>query len=276
MRLGGTIFKSHNDPDSWVAAVQSYSYRAASCPIGPGAGDAQIRAYANAAERADIVIAEVGAWSNPLSPNPEEAEDAVAKCKACLALADQIGACCCVNIAGSRGERWDGPDAANFTDETFDRIVVVVRDIIDAVNPTHTYYTLETMPCMYPDSADNYLRLLHAIDRKRFAVHLDPTNLICSPQRYYQTGAVIRDCFEKLGGHIKSCHAKDIILHPQAMCHLDEIRPGKGNLDYRVYLSELNKLHPDTPILTEHMGEEDSRNAAIFIREVAAEQAIAL
>ncbi|MHC4542678.1 MAG: sugar phosphate isomerase/epimerase, partial [Planctomycetota bacterium] len=82
-----------------------------------------------------------------------------------------------MNISGSRGERWDGPSPKNFTDETFDIIVATTRAIIDEVKPTRTYFTLETMPWAYPDSADSYVALLKAIDRKRFAVHLDPVNL---------------------------------------------------------------------------------------------------
>jgi hypothetical protein len=63
------------------------------------------------------------------------------------------------------------------------------------------------MPWAYPDSPDSYLRLLKAIDRKHFAAHLDPVNLVCSPQRYFASGQLIRECFEKLGPYIRSCHA---------------------------------------------------------------------
>ncbi len=100
MRLGAPIFETYADPDAWIAAVQRRGYRAAYCPVKPDADAATIRAYAEAAERADIVIAECGAWSNPLSPDEETRRAAIAKCQAMLALADAIGARCCVNIAG--------------------------------------------------------------------------------------------------------------------------------------------------------------------------------
>ncbi|MHC4682667.1 MAG: sugar phosphate isomerase/epimerase family protein [Planctomycetota bacterium] len=214
----------------------------------------------------NIIIAEVGAWSNPISPDEKTRRAALEKCRRQLALADRIGARCCVNISGSRGERWDGPSPKNFTDETFDIIVATTRAIIDEVKPTRTYFTLETMPWAYPDSADSYVALLKAIDRKRFAVHLDPVNLVCSPQR---SGALIRECFEKLGPYIKSCHAKDILLQTKLTTHLDEIRPGLGGLDYAVFLTELSKL-PDTPLMLEHLkGAEEYRLAADYVRGVA-------
>jgi sugar phosphate isomerase/epimerase len=52
--------------------------------------------------------------------------------------------------------------------------------------------------------------------------------------------------------------------------HLDEVRPGLGGLDYRVYLQELNKLSPDIPLMLEHLPtEEEYALAASHIRAVA-------
>jgi len=269
LRLGGPVFEKVQDPEGWVAALKKLGYSAAYCPVGPDAGEDVVRAYEETAAKAGIIIAEVGAWSNPISPDEPTRKAALEKCRTHLALADRIGARCCVNIAGSRSEKWDGPDAANFTKQTFDMIVETTRSIIDAVKPTRTYFTLETMPWAYPDSPDSYLQLFKAIDRRQFAVHLDPVNLVCSPQRYYGNGQLIRECFEKLGPHIRSCHAKDILLHPQLTTHLDEVRPGTGGLDYAVFLKELSKL-PGTPLMIEHLSKpEEYAQAADYIRGVA-------
>ncbi|MGC8779712.1 MAG: sugar phosphate isomerase/epimerase family protein [Anaerolineae bacterium] len=270
MRLGAPVFEPYSDPDAWIAAVQRRGYRAAYCPVKPEADAETIRAYARAAEAADIVIAEVGAWSNPLSPDAATRAAAIAKCQAGLALADAIGARCCVNIAGSRGAKWDGPHPADLTPETFDLIVQTVREIIDAVRPTRTFYTLEPMPWMYPDSADSYLALIRAIDRPHFAVHLDIVNLVNSPQRYFDNAGLIRECVAKLGPWIKSCHAKDIVLADRLTVHLDEVRPGLGGLDYRTLLRELDTLDPDLPLMLEHLpGQEEYDAAARYVREIA-------
>jgi sugar phosphate isomerase/epimerase len=277
MRLGAPVFESYTDPDGWIAAVQRRGYRAAYCPVKPDADAATIRAHAEAAARAGIVIAECGAWSNPLSADEGTRRAAIAKCQDMLALADAIGARCCVNISGSRGAKWDGPYPADLTPETFDLIVQTVREIIDAVKPNRAFYTLETMPWMYPDSADSYLELIRAIDRERFAVHLDVVNLICSPQRFFGNAALIRECVAKLGPHIKSCHAKDIALADRLTVHLDEVRPGLGGLDYRALLRELNGLDPDLPLMLEHLPtEHEYDQAAGFVRTAAREVGVGL
>lgn len=269
LRLGGPTFEKYADPEGWVKAVKKLGYSAAYCPVGAEAEDDVVKAYARAAEKANIIIAEVGVWNNPISPDEKTRRTALEKCRKQLTLADRIGARCCVNISGSRGELWDGPSPHNLTEETFDMIVETTRAIIDGVRPTRTYFTLEMMPWAYPDSPDSYLGLLKAIDRKRFAVHLDPVNLVCSPQRYFRSGELIRECFEKLGPHIKSCHAKDILLQTKLTTHLDEIRPGLGGLDYATFLRELSKI-PDTPLMLEHLsGTEEYRLAADHVRSVA-------
>jgi sugar phosphate isomerase/epimerase len=206
------IFDEYSNPDEWIAAVQRQGYRAAYCPIGLDASADHIAAYARAAAEANIMIAEVGAWSNPICRDEATRWAAIEKNKSALALADQIGARVCVNIAGSRAEQWDGPHEDNFSRDTFDLIVQTVRDIIDSVQPRRAFYALETMPWIFPDSPDSYLAIIRAIDRSQLGVHLDPVNMISSPRRFYDNANFIRECFEKLGPHIKSCHAKDIAL----------------------------------------------------------------
>ncbi len=270
MRLGGPVFGEFAGPQEWARAVRAQGYGASYCPVHDLADTDAVAAYARAAEEADVVIAEVGAWSNPLADDAEERRAALDKCKQKLALAEAIGARCCVNITGSRSTQWDGPSPLNLTRETFDMIVECTREIIDAVRPTRTFYTLETMPWAYPDSPDSYLELIRAIDRPAMGVHLDPVNLVCSPQRFCNTGALIRECFEKLGPWMKSCHAKDIALSGKLTTHLDEVRPGTGGLDYEVFLTEAEKLNPDMPVVLEHLpGQEDYEQAAAFVRATA-------
>jgi Sugar phosphate isomerases/epimerases len=270
MRLGTSLFRSYDDPASWASDMKRLGFRASVCPIGKDADDALIEAYRRESERHDVLIGEVGAWSNPISPDDAVRKAALEHCKERLALAERVGARCCVNIAGSRDEQWDGPHPDNFSDDTFALVVDTVREIIDAVKPRQTFYTLETMPWVFPDSADCYMKLIRAIDRSAFAVHLDPVNMISSPRVFYRNGDMIRDFFSKLGPYIKNCHAKDIKLAGRLTVHLDEAIPGQGALDYRTFLTELHKLDPDIPLIIEHLTkEEEYMQGAGFIRRTA-------
>lgn len=277
MKLGGPIHADFSNPEEWISNLSKEGYEAAYCPVDTNEDEGKIRAYSRAAEKKDVIIAEVGAWSNPISPEEETKKKAIEKCKEKLELADKIGARCCVNIAGSRGEEWDRPHPDNFAEETFHLIVETVREIIDYVEPKRTYYTLETMPWIYPNSPNEYLELLEEIDRDRFAVHFDPVNIICSPKKYFNHEDLIKEFIEKLGPHIKSCHLKDIKLREKLTVHLDEVRPGKGKLNYHVLLKEIDKLKKDLPVMLEHLSDEkEYRKATDYVRSIGEELEINL
>jgi sugar phosphate isomerase/epimerase len=275
MRLGAPV-TGHETPDEWVRLVLAEGYGAAYCPLEVGADDAEIERYAEAAEEAGIVIAEVGAWAaNPLSADPAEAEHGIVYAQQALRLAERIGARCCVNIAGTPGSVWAGPSADNFTPRTFERIVESIRAIVDAVRPERTFYTIEIMPWIAPEDADGYLGLLAAIDRDSCAVHFDPANMVNDPHKYYSTGDLIRDFVAKLGPQIRSCHAKDIRIaeeFPPWTVRLWEGIPGSGNLDWETLLFELDSLDPDLPLMLEHLDTPaEYRAGADYIRAVAAQ-----
>lgn len=274
VKLGGPLPGKFDDPAPWIKALKSLGYSAALCPVQPGASSELIEAFRTEAKRNKIIIAEVGVWNNMLDPDDNTRNEAIKRNIISLQLADEIGACCCVNISGAKGEIWDGPYEGNYSKETFSQIVETVRYIIDQVNPENTYFTLEPMPYMLPDSPETYLELLRAIDRERFAVHLDPVNMISSPQRYFNNAGFLRECFSKLGPYIKSVHAKDITIMPELTVHLEERRPGLGSLNYAVFLQEMSRLK-DIPMMMEHLeSQEDYQLAAQYIRKVGAENGV--
>ena len=85
MRLGGPVSGTWETPEQWAALVRDHGYGAAKCPLDETADQATIAAFARAAAAAGIVIAEVGAWSNPLSKDPQIAGAALTLCQRRLA-----------------------------------------------------------------------------------------------------------------------------------------------------------------------------------------------
>lgn len=270
MRLGAPLQSSFDTPEGWIAAVRAKGYRAAYSPLPLDAPASQRSEYRRAAEEADIVIAEVGAWSNPLSRDRDTADAAFRKMVDALRLADDLGARCSVNIAGSRGEKWDGPDAGDLTEETFTAIVEMCRKVIAEAAPQSACLSIEPMPWMYPESAESYARLVTQIDNPRFGVHYDPVNLINSPPKYFATASEVDHFVDLLGPRIVSVHVKDIVLGNQLTTHLDECIPGTGGFDIAHLLERLDGLEPDLPVLLEHLKTEaEYDQAAAHVRSVA-------
>jgi sugar phosphate isomerase/epimerase len=254
MRLGGPIFLKSQDPAELAREHRRLGYRAAYAPkveINDADG---IKAIIKEFAARDVALAEVGAWRNMLDLDPEKRRQNLAYVQERLALADLLGARCCVDIAGSfNPHSWCGPDPKNITEEFIDATVENCRHVIDAVKPTRTKFSIEMMPFNFPTGPDDYLKLIKKVERKGFAVHLDACNVMNCPERMYHNSAVIDECFQKLGPWIVSCHAKDLAWEDYVQVSLREVIPGRGQIDYRAYLRGLSGLSVDVPLMLEHL-----------------------
>ena len=178
IRLGGPIFLKSDDPAALAREHRRLGYSAAYCPEMATLSDAKLLAEIQRAFASEnVLIAEVGAWKNLLDPDPAKRRENLDYVTQRCALADAVGALCCVDIAGSYNpSSWFGPDPKNLSREFFDATVENCRHILDAVKPTRTRFTVEMMGWNLPDGPDAYLDLIRAVDRKAFAVHLDVCN----------------------------------------------------------------------------------------------------
>jgi len=254
MRLGGPIFIKSEDPGELAREHRRLGYRAAYAPQVELKDKDRIKAIIKEFAAQDVALAEVGAWVNMLDPDPDKRRKNLAYVQERLALAEELGTRCCVDIAGSYDPKiWYGPNPRNFSQEFIDATVENCRKLIDAVKPRRTKFSIEMMPFNFPSGPDDYLKLIKGVDRTAFAVHLDVCNVMNSPERMYHNGAVIRECFHKLGPWIVSCHAKDLNWEEYVQVCLREVIPGRGQIDYKVYLSELAKLQVDAPLMLEHL-----------------------
>jgi len=276
VRFGGPIFLASNDPVELAREHRRLGYSAAYCPNATINDSARVRAIEKAFAAENVVIAEVGAWKNMLDPDPVKRKENLNYVTERCALADAVGARCCVDIAGSyNADVWYGLHPKNVSREFFDATVENCRHVIDAVKPTRSRFTIEMMPWNLPDSPDAYVELIKAVSRPAFAVHLDVCNIINSPRRFYESGEIIRECFRKLGPWIASCHAKDLQWVPEMNVHFLEVIPGRGQVDYRAYLTELSKLSVDAPLMMEHLkNAAEYEEGAAYIRKVAADAGV--
>jgi sugar phosphate isomerase/epimerase len=254
VRLGAPVFDAPADPEGLALAHRKVGYRAAYCPDVSLDDKDRVRDVAAAFAKHDVVIAEVGRWCNLLDADAAVRAANLKTVTEGLALAEAIGARCCVDIAGSYNPKvWFGPHPDNLSPKFFDATVENTRKIIDAVRPRRAKFALEMMGWALPDSPDSYLKLIKAVDRDAFGVHLDPCNLINSPARFYRNTELLNECFDKLGQWIVSCHGKDLAWDVETNLHFREVCLGAGELDWRTYLTRLAALPGDVPLMIEHM-----------------------
>src|SRR5579863_5403899 len=141
IRFGGPVFLKSDDPAQLAHEHRRLGYSAAYCPPALPTDTDRIRAIRDAFAAENVVIAEVGAWKNMLDPDAATRRDNLNYVVERLALADAVGARCCVDIAGSYNPKyWYGMNPRNLSREFFDATVQNSRQVIDAVKPAHTRF----------------------------------------------------------------------------------------------------------------------------------------
>jgi len=257
LRLGGPVFAGTSDPEELALAHRKLGYRAAYCPKVELRDTDRSRDISRAYATHDVVIAEVGRWCNLLDADPGKRRENLKAVTDGLALAETIGARCCVNIAGSYNpDVWYGPHPDNLSNRFFDAAVENARAIIDAVKPKRAKFCYEMMGWAIPDSPDSYLKLIRAVDRDGFGVHLDLCNLVNSPVRFYRNAVLLADCLDKLGPWIVSSHAKDLVWDVEMNVHFREVPAGSGQMDYAAWLRGIAGLDHEVPLMLEHCANE--------------------
>ena len=272
MRLGISKKLAADSAEEWAAKYEALGLKAVNFPLKVDAPEKEIDEYVRACANHDLVIAEVGAWKNVMDSDPAQRAENIKYCKARLRLADYVGARCAVNITGSASEIWDGAHRGNYDPDFQKRMVETIQEIIDDVKPTRTFYTVEPMPWMVPDSPESYLDLIKKVDRPGFAVHMDAVNMMSSPKTLLFCREFLDNCFELLGPYIKSCHIKDVALEPKLTVRMPEAHCGCGRFDLKHYLKLADELSPDMPVIVEHLPNvEDYLEAVKYLQPLIAE-----
>ena len=276
MRIGISTALQHETPKEWAEKMEVLGCRSVVFPVDHTAPDGLISDYVEEAKKHDLRIAEVGIWKNVFATNEAERSQARQRALAQLRLADEIGADCAVNVAGTwGGPIWDGGYKENYGKEAWDAIVAYIQDLIDTVKPRRTTYSIEAMPWMYPTGPDEYVRMIQQVDREEFSCHLDVVNMINCPERYFFSGDFLDEVFDKMGRFVKSCHLKDIRLRDELTFQLQEVACGKGTLDIGKYMSLAHKCDPDMPMIIEHLNtDEEYEKSLIYVKDIMAKHNI--
>jgi sugar phosphate isomerase/epimerase len=293
IRFGGPVFmanekaagagESHSaqgDPELLARKHKEKGFTAAYVPKIDIKDTALIKATREAFNKEGVILAEAGYWENILETEAESRAFHRDRQLEALALAEELGALCSLNIFGSycHGNGNSRHKAINFSEEAFDAAVEMARYFIDTVKPKTTFFAYEIFPFDITDTPENMERLIKAVDRKQFGAHLDLVNLINSPRAYFSSGDIARECVRRFGDRIVSCHVKDIAMkEPSISVILEEVVSGTGNLDLKTFMTQIEGIPRPVPFMMEHLRDEaEYDTAAANIRKTGKELGINL
>lgn len=292
-RLGGTVFipdeagnpipsNSANlaiyDEDRIAALHRQKGFRAAYAPCVPMDDTARIRRVTKAFADQDVTLAEVGFWENILDQDPSARKRARTQAMERFAAADEMGVRCFITTTGAQvyGSVNDNvTEDENIPDADLQAAADFANEVLIAVKPRRCVFTYEMFPLTALDSVSQMEKLLKAVDRPGFGVHLDLTNLYSSARAFFYRRQILNQCVQSFGDRIVSCHVKDMVLRPGLSVMLEERMIGRGHVDIGAYIRAMHEINPNMPVMLEHMNTQSEYDeAAQAIQEIAQKVAV--
>jgi len=225
-------------------------------------------------EREGLRVPELGCYINLIPPDEEQRAAAVARIRAALR---QAKALCCPAVATVAGTRDPGGNPfwaahpENFTKEAWVALRRSVGEILVTAEELGVDFCLEPLIHTPLNTVGSLRQILDEMRSPRLKILFDPVNLITLDE-YFKNADFLNLAFDVLGDSIAAAHAKDTLLQRDKLTlHIDEVRPGLGELDFETFLKCMDVLPEDTPLAMEHLQrDEDFALGRDYIQGIAA------
>ncbi len=233
--------------------------------------DSELRAFTGALREHDVVVFEVGGYTNMIHPDPAIRQENLKSLAVSIEAADKVNCPMVGTITGSCDPKnFFNVHPDNWTLETWNLTVDSIRQVLKDTAGMKAALGMEAQVTTNLDGPKAHRRLIDDVGDPRCAVNLDPTNMI-HLHNYFHTTDLINECFDLCGEHILGSHAKDTYIWPDKQTvHVQEVCPGRGILDYETYLVRLSRLKWSRTLLPEHIPNDQFPEAKTYIRKVAA------
>ena len=211
----------------------------------------------------NIAMTALGGTYNMIHPDVQRRADGLRNLRVLAAACERLGTSVITLCTGSRDpdNMWRRhPD--NDTPEAWEDLVVSMRQAIEVAEEYHVTLAFEPEVANVVDSAIKARRIIDQIGSPYLKVVMDGANIFHTGELPHMR-EILDEAFALLGEHIAFAHAKDLDRDGEA----GHLAAGKGLLDYDQYLSLLNDVDPDIPIVLHGLSEAEVDGCVAFLRE---------
>ncbi len=231
---------------------------------------------------ADLPIVAISGYTNLVHPDPAKKKENIESVKTLLKFARDLGTPYVISETGTFNEESDWVyHPKNGTEEGYQAILEVISDLAKFAYDNGSVFLVENYVNNIIGSVNKVLRLFSDVNHTGLGLLMDPTNYFADDNINDVDGELNR-IFNAVGDKIKVAHAKDIKKaentgEKHANIDASEAHsfrgagavelpaPGLGILNYDLYLKRLSAIHPNIPIIIEHLDEEDIPRAKKFL-----------
>ena len=231
---------------------------------------------------ANLPIVAISGCTNLVHPNLFKREENIKNLKKLLMWARDLGTPYVVSETGTFDEvsEWVYHEK-NGTEEAYETICRIITDLTKFAYDHGAVFLVENYVNNIIGTVNQVLRLFSDVNHQSLGLLMDPTNYF-SDINIDDVDGELNRIFNALGDKIRVAHAKDCkradnIAEKHADIDADEAHsfrgagavelpaPGLGILNYDLYLKRLSAIHPNIPLIIEHLDEGDIPRAKKFI-----------
>lgn len=231
---------------------------------------------------ANLPIVSISGYTNIIHPDPEKRKQNLFELKTLLKFARDLGTPYVISETGTYNPESDWVfHPKNATEEAYEEVCETILDLAKFAYEHGSQFLVENYVNNVIGSVDEVARLFNDINHPGLGLLMDPTNYF-TEENINSIDQEIDRMFNTLGDKIKIAHAKDCKLAEDTSekhADIDAVEshtfrgaggvelpaPGLGDLNYDRYLQKLSKMHPNIPIIIEHLDETDIPRAKKFL-----------
>lgn len=239
----------------------------------------------DAFRRANLPICAISGYTNITHPDREERGHRVGALKEIIRNARDLGTPYVISETGTFNTESDWVHhERNKTEEGYQEALDVIAELAQEAYDHGAVFLVENYVNNVIGSAPELLRLFADLPHPGLGLLMDPTNYF-DGTNIDDVDATLNTMFDALGDRIKIAHAKDCkravdtsekhveIEGPEANTFrgagaVELPAAGLGVLNYDLYVKRLARLHPNIPLIIEHLDEDDVPRAKKFVDDI--------
>lgn len=210
----------------------------------------------------NVQIAVLGCYINPIHPDIDERKKHLDRFKEHIRFARDFG--CSVVGTETGSLKFDNSyKNENESEEAFETLIESLKELVKEAEKFGVIVGIEGGKNEVLTSPQKMKKALDIIGSNNLQVIYDPVNYI-SVENYKNQDNMFKEAFELFGDKIVIVHAKDFIIKDGL---IKTTAPGKGSLNYELFLKLIKERKPFVNILLDEVEETDMEESMKFIRK---------
>jgi sugar phosphate isomerase/epimerase len=214
-------------------------------------------------QKANVQIAILGCYLNITHPDDVERAKLQEKYKEHIRYVRDFGCSIVGTETGSMNAEYTYCEE-NESEEAFQRFIESLKPLVEEAEKFGVIFAIETVKKHIINTPQRMKRVLDTIQSNNLQVIFDAVNLL-DETNYQNQDQLINEAFDLFGDRMVIIHAKDFVYEDG---ELKVVPPGKGQLNYELYLKRIKERKPYINILVENVRPEFMEFSKNFIADL--------